>query len=177
MPKPTSQSAETIAEKFSTVSQELPPLDLNALPKRVKKKLDDVDPETVPHLSPKEVFEKFQKRKWKKSFLPGDIPPKMKAEFGPWIAGPVAHIFNCINQTGLYPRPWVVEYVTPIPKTNAPESEDELRPISIIADLAQDYNKFLVDWLEPYIRPRMDPAQMGGAKGSSITHYLILLFN
>ena len=34
-----------------------------------------------------------------------------------------------------------------------------------------------MDWLEPYLREKMDPGQMGGHKGRSITHYLITLFN
>ena len=34
-------------------------------------------------------------------------------------------IFNEITKSGSYPRRWVTEYVTPIPKVNPPESENE----------------------------------------------------
>ena len=67
--------------------------------------------------------------------------------------------------------------MNPIPKVQHPDSEDELRPISLTADLSRDYNKFFVSWLLPFIRHRFDPAQFGGMKGGSITHYLILFFH
>ena len=113
----------------------------------------------------------------KKSTVPGDIPAAIKKEFRPELAVPAANIFNSINQTGLYPRQWVREFVTPVPKVTLPESEDDLRPISLTADLSRDYNKLLVSWLIPYILPRLDPGQFGGMKGGSITHYLVLLMD
>ena len=58
-----------------------------------------------------------------------------------------------------------------------PDTEDELRPISLTADLSRDFNKFLVSLLLAYIRHRFHPAQFGGMKGGSITHYLILFFH
>ena len=64
-----------------------------------------------------------------------------------------------------------------MPKTPNPEDEDELCPISIIDDMAKDYNNFLAEWLQPYLQKNMDPSQLGGVKGGSIVHYLILLFN
>ena len=56
-------------------------------------------------------------------------------------------------------------------------TEDDLRPIAIIADLARDYNNLVAEWLKPILKRRMDPAQLGGEKCSSITHYLVILFN
>ena len=86
----------------------------------------------------------------KASTTPGDILPKLKKEFSPWIATPATTICNSITRTGVYPR--------------------ELRPISILPDLSRDYNNILVDWLLPIIKKRMDPAQLGGIKGCSVTH-------
>ena len=103
--------------------------------------------------------------------------PRVKKEFAPWIAGPAADIFNTITRSGEYPRSWVKEYVTPIPKSSLVESLDDLRLISILEDLVKDYNNLVARWIQPIIEKRMDPAQMGGIKGHSITHYLILLFN
>ena len=77
-------------------------------------------------------------------------------KFSPWIATPATTICNSITRTGVYPR--------------------ELRPISILPDLSRDYNNILVDWLLPIIKKRMDPAQLGGIKGCSVTQYLILLY-
>ena len=109
--------------------------------------------------------------------MPGDIPSKLKKEFFVELATPVADLFNSITRSGEYPRQWVIEYATPIPKVSPVESEDDLRPISLTADLSKDYENFLMEWLEPYVKKKMDPGQMGGIKGCSITHYLITLFD
>ena len=89
----------------------------------------------------------------------------------------MADIFNSVARKGIYTRDWSVEYVTPIPKSKVVETEDQLRPISIVPDLCRDFSDILVKWLLPYVEKRMDPAQFGGMKGCSSTHYLILLYN
>ena len=44
-----------------------------------------------------------------------------------------------------------------VPKTSQqPENEDEIRPISLIPDMARDYNRWIVKWLEPYISKIME---------------------
>ena len=128
-------------------------------------------------MSPEEVYEIFQKTKPKNSKVPDNIPPKIKREFYPKLSTPVADIFTEINKSGKYPRQWVKEYVTPVQKVPLPESEDQLRPISLTADLSRDYNKLLVSWLLTYIQKRMDPAQFSGTKGNSITLALILYYH
>ena len=113
----------------------------------------------------------------KNSTVPGDIPKKLKKEFLPELAKPASFIFNCITKSGTYPRQWKTEYVTPIPKINPPETEADLRNISLTADLSKDYENFLSEWLMPYIKRRVDPGQFGGLSGHSTTHYLISLYN
>ena len=105
------------------------------------------------------------------------MPPKIKKEFYVEIAEPVTKIFNSILQSGIYPKQWLVEYVTPIKKTKLAETEDDLRPISLTSDLSRDFNKFLAEWLLSYIKDKLDTAQMGGLKGKSITHYLVLFYH
>ena len=39
------------------------------------------------------------------------------------------------------------------------------------------YESFIGDWIFPYIKPFLDPAQCGGLKKSSITHYLVKLLH
>ena len=131
----------------------------------------------APVIQPEEVYEKFKKRKFKRSSVPNDVPPILKREFGPELASPAADIFNSINKSGVYPRQWVCEWVTAIPKVPSPESEDDLRNISLTSDLSKDYENFLIEWITPYIKNRLDPGQYGATKGCSITHYLVLLFN
>ena len=113
----------------------------------------------------------------KNSSIPGDIPRKLKKEFLPELAKPLALIFNTITRTGEYPRQWVTEFVTPIPKVLLPETEDDLRNISLTADLSKNYEQFLADWLMPYIKKRIDPGQFGGLREHSTSHYLISLYN
>ena len=67
--------------------------------------------------------------------------------------------------------------MTPIPKVSPPETEDDLRNISLTADLSKDYENFLAEWLLPYIRKRIDPGQFGGLQGHSTVHYLITLYH
>ena len=119
----------------------------------------------------------MQERKGSTASVPGDLPPKIRKEFSPFIATIATDVFNNITQTGEYPRQWVREFVTPVPKTDFPEDEDATRPISLINDLARDYNHWVVRWLKPYLRKNMDPGQFGGKKGMSITHLMILLFD
>ena len=108
----------------------------------------------------------------KNSSIPWDIPKKLKKEFVPELAKPLAHIFNTITRTGEYPRQWVTEFVTPIPKVTLPETEDDLRNISLTADLSKNYEQFLADWLTLFKKKRIDPGQFGGLGGPL---YLTLL--
>ena len=170
------ESAEKICEFFSSISSEYEPLNIEKLPTPVKEKIMDTN-EKPPKLEAYEVFNNFKKRKLKKSHVPGDIPKKIKKEFFVELSEPVTRIFNSILETGIYPKQWLVEYVTPIKKNNSVDTEDDLRPISLTADLSRDFNRFISSWLMYYIKDRLDPAQMGGLKGRSITHYLVLYYN
>ena len=171
-------AAERIAEHFSSISKEYPPLNPLLLPDRVKSKLfhPDVEKE-APQLEEFEVYEMLKRRKLKSSSVPGDIPTKLKKEFLPEFSHPVKEIFNSITKSGSYPRQWVMEYVTPIPKITPPETEEDLRNISLTSDLSKDYENFLAKWLIPYISRRIDPGQFGGLSGHSTAHYLITLYN
>ena len=95
---PPLEAAERIACHFSSISKEYPPLDVNSLPPRVRDKIQAEDVmKNAPKIEAFEVYEKFQKRKNKVTSVPGDIPSKVKNEFGPELASPVADIFNSIN--------------------------------------------------------------------------------
>ena len=161
-------AAERIAQHFSTISKEFPPIDAYSLPQRVKEKIFHPEvSKSAPHIEEFEVYEMFKKRGFKQSSVPGDIPSILKKEFSAEIAVPASKIFNSITKSGTYPRQWVTEYVTPIPKVTPPENEEDLRNISLTADLSKDYENFLAQWLMPYIKKRIDPGQFGGLKGHS----------
>ena len=84
------EAAEAIAKHFSSISQEYPPIDANTLPKRVKAKIFATANKT-PTIEEYEVYDKLKKRKMKNSLIPGYIPKKLKKEFLPELAKPLAH--------------------------------------------------------------------------------------
>ena len=67
--------------------------------------------------------------------------------------------------------------MTAIGKIPNPESEDDLRPISLTAFFSKVLEQFIVMWLLDVIGEKLDFRQYGGTKGNSVAHYLIELIN
>ena len=82
-----------------------------------------------------------------------------------------------IAKTGEWPQQWKLEHIVPIGKIVVPESEDDLRPISLTAFFSKVTEHFVVMWLMEVIKDKIDFRQYGGLKGNSITHYLIEFIN
>ena len=61
--------------------------------------------------------------------------------------------------------------------TQLPESEDDLRPISLTPFLSKVTEQFVVKWLLQVIEDKIDFRQYGGLRGNSVTHYLIEFVN
>ena len=162
------QSAERIAQQF-------PPLSLSLLPDRVKTKLHNKS--SPPEIEDYEVYEKIKSAKKPKSGVPGDLPRRVTKEFAPELAKPIRRIISSIARTGQWPTQWKLESVTPIGKIPIPESEDDLRPISLTPFFSKVTEHFVVMWLLHYIEDLIDFRQYGGTKGNSITHYLIEFIN
>ena len=177
------EAANKIAEHFSKISREFPPLDSESLPNRVKKKLNNPESESqVPLIMAHQVHEKIKRANKPKSGVPGDLPRKLVSEFSPELAEPICKIFNNIvsfSKQGAvkWPTPWKQEYGTPLEKTPDPQSEDDLRVISLTPFFSKVLEKFVLDWLMFYIGGKLDPKQFGGLAGSSISHYMIELIN
>ena len=89
----------------------------------------------------------------------------------------VTIIYNKITKSKEFPRPWVTEQQTPIPKCHPPSSMDDIRNISGTPFISKQYESFISDWLLPIVNPYLDPGQCGGLKKSSISHYLIKLLH
>ena len=97
------QSAERIAEYFSEISQEFPPLNVNCLPDCVQTKLQHAsDP---PIISDYETYRKIRVAKKPKSGVPMDLPKLIVQEFSPELAKPVIRIINNIMKSGVWPNP------------------------------------------------------------------------
>ena len=123
------ESAERIAQHFAAISQKFLPLDVRALPPRVQTKLECGKP--GPIITEHETYRKIMAAKKPRSGVPNDLPKTMIQEFAPELAKPVSRIINSITATGNWPRQWKLEHVVPIGKMTSPETEDDLRPISL----------------------------------------------
>ena len=78
-----------------------------------------------------DVYLKMKSVKKPKSGVPCDLPFQRVKEFAPELANPVQNIINGIIESGQWPTYWKQEWVTPIGKVPMPETEDDLRPISV----------------------------------------------
>ena len=172
------ESVEQIADHFSKISQEYPPININSLPEQVQLKLSSrLDEMNIPILDELDVYRKIKKTKKPKAGVPGDLPRALIQEFAPELATPLEKIYNNITRTGKWPTDWKVEYGIPLKKVANPIDEDGLRIISLTAFNSKVYEKIVMEWLMEYVGPHIDWGQYGGQKGNSVTHYLIDFIN
>ena len=169
------ESAEQIAEHFSAISREFTPLDIMKLPDRVRSKLKTSS--VAPVVSVEQTLEKIKSAKKPKSGVPGDLPSLITKDFAEELSVPLCGLLNNIFQSEVWPQQWKKEYVTPIGKIPLPETEDDLRPISLTNFFSKVTEHFVVMWLLEFIENQIDVRQFGGSKGNSITHYIIELIN
>ena len=169
------QSAERIAQHFAEVSQQFLPLDVKTLPQNIQDKLRNCD--SPPVVSENDVYCNIRAANKPRSGIPNDLPKVILQEFAPELALPVSLIVNSIASTGEWPTQWKLEHIVPIGKIPQPQSEDDLRPISLTAFFSKVAEHFVVMWLMNYIKDKIDFRQYGGAKGNSITHYIIEFIN
>ena len=170
------ESAEIIADHFSSISQEFDPIDPSKLSPGLRHKLLHSS-DAIPMLEEHDVYKKIVAAKKPNSAVPGDLPKKAVNSFAVELAKPVMTIYNAITRNAEYPRQWIIENQTPIPKQYPTLCEDDLRNISGTPFFSKVYEAFLSDWLLPIVQPFLDPANCGGLKGTSITHYLIRLLH
>ena len=119
-----------------------------------------------PIISELEVYNASKSATKPKSGVPGDLPRPITMEFLPELAGPLCKIVNNIIQSHHWPEQWRTEWVTPIGKISSPESEDDLRPISLTSFQSKVTEKIIVDYLLKYIGEKLDFRQYGEIKGN-----------
>ena len=83
------------------------------------------------------------------------------------------NIINCKD----WPASWKTEYGIPLQKQNNPESEDQLRIISLTSFFSKTFEHFVIEWLLQFGGDKIDPNQYGGKNGNLITHHLIEFIN
>ena len=169
------QAADRIAEHFAEISSEFNPLIASLLPDIVQARLNDLS--TPPEISEFDVYEKIKQAKKPQSGTPGDLPCTINKEFSVELAAPLHSLLQKIIQSAEWPKQWKKEFVTAIGKIPNPESEDDLRPISLTTFFSKVLEQFIVMWLLDVIGEKLDFRQYGGTKGNSVAHYLIELIN
>jgi hypothetical protein len=172
------ESVERFADYFSKISQEYLPLDINRLSESVRNKLQaPVNIREIPKIEAYQVWETMKKGRKTKSSVPGELPARLRHEFGPELAEPAAIIFNQIASTGIWPDHWKEGSAIPLKKVPDPKDEAERRLIEITHYLSLQMEKIVLQWLLGYISEKLDRDQFGGAKGHSVAHYLIEIMN
>ena len=116
---------------------------------------------TPPVITEWETLEKIKAAKKPKSGVPGDLPRLITNEFGVELSVPMSRILNNIFKTAQWPITWLQEYVTPLAKIPQPESEDDLRLISLTNFFSKVAGHFVVEWLLLFIGDKMDFRQYG----------------
>ena len=84
------QSAEVIADHFSSISQEYSPLNPQNFPPNIQNHLSNPDQVMAPKLTRYDVYRKIVKAKKPNSQVHGDIPKKLVQNFANNLAFPVA---------------------------------------------------------------------------------------
>ena len=108
-------------------------MEVSRLPFRVKVKLLDTD-KNIPIIEDYQVFNVIKNaKKPRPKGVPRDLPEKIVQEFPVEFAAPVGMIFRSIMKTSKWPSKWAIEYGVPLKKKQIPETELDLRVISLSA--------------------------------------------
>ena len=168
------ESADRLADAFAAISQEFQPIQLDCLPPRTQALVLARRASEVPYISRQMVEAKIKQANNTKGGVSGDLPVKLAKEFGPELARPVAQIFREISKSGEWPSRLKLEQGIPLKKSQNPQSESEIRIISLTQLLSKVFEKIVADWLLKYISDKLDANQYGGRKGSSTSHGWLL---
>ena len=164
------EQAEVIADHYSQIANEYDPIDKDDFP-------NFKGPFLPPVIQPWKVHEVILSLNKKAATVPGDIPIKLLKNFSVELATPLAHIYNCCLEEGIYPDVFKFENVTPAPKKNPPRDLADLRKISGLINAAKVFDKILAEFIIADMKPTRDSAQFGNEKDVSIQHYLIRMLD
>ena len=165
------EQAEAIADSFSAVSNEYEAVNRDEI------KIPPFHHSEVPQLKPYQVRNHLQKIKTNKSTAPGDIPAKIIKEFALFLCVPVTDIINSGLTAGHWPSKYKRETITPTPKQFPPETTEMLRPIANLCNLDKIMEKIVSEMLISDMKDKLDPAQFGNQKNTSIQHYLVRMLH
>ena len=161
----------TLNTFFTSVNADIPSLATASLPAYLP------PPEVPPIIFPHQVCKKLLSLNTSKTCGPDRIPARIIKEFAFELAGPLTSIFNESLTSGIVPAIWKDSYITPVPKIPLPESEGDIRPISLTSILSKILEDFVISWMLDDISDAIDPRQFGSLKGSSTTYCLLDLIH
>jgi hypothetical protein len=151
------QSVERLADYFSKISQQYSPLNIQSLPENVRIKLKaPINPAEIPQIEVFQVWEMMKSGRKTMSSVPGELPAKLRHEFGPELAEPAALIFNKIVTSGQWPQHWKEGSAVPLKKVTQPTDEADVRLIEITHYWSLLMEKFILKWLHSFIAPHLD---------------------
>ena len=168
---PSQQQCDLIANEFANIPNSYNPLHTSDI------YIPNFTENEIPVFTEAQVWRKLAKLKTKRSSQKGDVPSKLFKIFAAYLAEPLVNIFNSCIRTGYYPELWKHEIVTPIPKTFPTLNITDVRNISGLKNCDKIFESLLAELIMSDIQAKMDPAQFGNTKGTSINHYLIKMIN
>ena len=124
-PSERDKIANAINEHLISVSSDLQPLNLAALPAYLPSR-------SLPEVYPWQVNTVLSKIKCSTANGPDNISARLIRLFSVELSGPLTYIINASFSRGKVPAFWKCAIVVPIPKVN-PARIDKLRPISLTA--------------------------------------------
>ena len=154
--------AEELADHYSKISEDLPHLDMNALPTTYDRPIEDV--------TQNDVVTRLLQIKKPRSHVSIDLPPKIVNMTANALAPLLTKILHRIRNGEGWPKVWSSEEVTTIPKTRDPEDFNQCRGISCTSIYSKLAEVFMLDIL----REKIDVGneQYGGLRGVGTDHML-----
>ena len=103
------------------------------------------------HLVTHKVLNEILKLHSDTSTGPELIPVKFIKPVAEYITSPLTHIINSFIKTNSFPDVWKLARISPIPKTDNPVNEHNMRPISILPALSTVYERLVHHQVIEYI--------------------------
>ena len=161
------QVAEELAEHYSAISNEFPPLNQEEIPITYDRQVFDI--------SEGSIAERLAALKKPKSYVTIDLPPRIVSETAGAVAPLVAKIINKVMKGEGWPELWSSEEVTTIPKTSRPETLDQCRGISCTSIYSKLAESYMLDMMREEISINCN--QFGGLRGVGTDHLLVDMSN
>ncbi|CAB3994355.1 RNA-directed DNA polymerase from mobile element jockey-like [Paramuricea clavata] len=140
---------------------------------------DDQETEVPNHLLVNigQVYSVLRRLKTTKSPGPDGIPNRILKTFAFEFAPIIMDIYNTSVLQGVFPDQLKRSIVVPIPKVSPPQTiEDDLRPISLTAQVSKVMEGFMLQSLMSKVGLKLDPKQFA-LPGKSITQALVYLLH